>query len=115
MINGIYNRKRHPPWLFIFTTKNGSMFIKALKNDSKDKIYENSFTLKKMKKTKVFSNKKNLPDIIKGIIYFIEQNKVIYEEQNNTLKLVLTSYNKRQLELTLNKTQIIKNINIKLN
>ena len=103
--------KNHPPWLFTFISKSSLINIKVQKNNSKDKTYENSFTFKKLKKSKVFSNKKNLIDIIKGIIYFIEQNKITYEEKEETLKIILTSYNKRVLELSLNKLQIIRNVN----
>ena len=78
------------------------MNIKIQKVNSNE-IYENTYTLKKLQKTKVFSNKKNIKDIIKGICYFIEKEKIIYEETSENLNLSITSYNKRNLTLTFNK------------
>ena len=101
--------KNHFPWIITISSIPSSINIKIRKNKSIDDIYENSFTLKKLQKSKVFSNKKNTKDIVKGIIYFIEQNKITYEENDNTLKMILTSYNKRILELILNKTINIEN------
>ena len=99
--------KIHPPWIIFLSSTPGSINIKIQKNNSKENIYENPFTLKKLQKSKVFSNKKNTKDIIKGIIYFKEHDKIIYEEKNNILKFILISYNKRVLELVLNqKTNI---------
>jgi WD40 repeat protein len=78
------------------------MNIKIQKVNSNE-IYENTYTLKKLQKTKVFSNKKNIKDIIKGICYFIEKEKIIYEETSENINLSITSYNKRNLILTFNK------------
>ena len=102
--------KVHPPWLFFLSSNSKSINIRIKKNNSNNNdIFENNFSLKKLQKSKVFSNKKNTKDIIKGIIYFIEQNKIIYEEKDNILNIILTSYNKRQIEFSLNKTE--KNLN----
>ena len=102
--------KVHPPWLFFLSSNSKSINIRIKKNNSNNNdIFENNFSLKKSQKSKVFSNKKNTKDIIKGIIYFIEQNKIIYEEKDNILNIILTSYNKRQIEFSLNKTE--KNLN----
>ena len=95
----------HPPYTINLSSSINSINIKIKKNDSKAINFENSFTLKKLQKSKVFSNKKKTEDIIKGIIYFIEQNKILYEEKNNILKLILTSYNKRQIEFPLYKVE----------
>ena len=103
--------KNDPPWIISLSSIPNSINIKIRKNKSKNEIYENSFTFKKLKKSKVFSNKKNTKDIIKGIIYFIEQKKITYEEKDNSLNFILTSYNKRILELNLNKTIDIENEN----
>lgn len=102
--------KVHPLWLFFLSSNSKSINIRIKKNNSNNNdIFENNFSLKKLQKSKVFSNKKNTKDIIKGIIYFIEQNKIIYEEKDNILNIILTSYNKRQIEFSLNKTE--KNLN----
>lgn len=103
--------KVHPPYSFYFSSNPNSINIKIKNNNSTDNddAFENSFTLKKLQKSKVFSNKKNTNDIIKGIIYFIEQNKIIYEQKDDIFKLVLTSYNKRQIEFPLKKIE--KNLN----
>ena len=103
--------KVHPPYSFYFSSNPNSINIKIKNNNSTDNddAFENSFTLKKLQKSKVFSNKKNTKDIIKGIIYFIEQNKIIYEQKDDIFKLVLTSYNKRQIEFPLKKIE--KNLN----
>ena len=98
--------KIHSSWVIYLSSNLSSINIKIKKNNSNEnKIFENNFTLKKMQKSKVFSNKKNTKDIIKGIIYFIDQNKIIYEEKNDILKLTLISYNKRQIEFSLNKIE----------
>jgi len=101
--------KVHPPYSFYFSSNPNSINIKIKNNNSTDNddAFENSFTLKKLQKSKVFSNKKNTKDIIKGIIYFIEQNKIIYEQKDDIFKLVLTSYNKRQIEFPLKKIEKI--------
>ena len=90
------------PYIFFFEPNNDSMNIKIQKVNSNE-IYENTYTLKKLQKTKVFSNKKNIKDIIKGICYFIEKEKIIYEETSENINLSITSYNKRNLILTFNK------------
>ena len=92
----------HLSYIFFFEPNNDSMNIKIQKVNSNE-IYENTYTLKKLQKTKVFSNKKNIKDIIKGICYFIEKEKIIYEETSENLNLSITSYNKRNLILTFNK------------
>ena len=92
----------HLSYIFFFEPNNDSMNIKIQKVNSNE-IYENTYTLKKLQKTKVFSNKKNIKDIIKGICYFIEKEKIIYEETSENLNLSITSYNKRNLTLTFNK------------
>ena len=92
----------HLSYIFFFEPNNDSMNIKIQKVNSNE-IYENTYTLKKLQKTKVFSNKKNIKDIIKGICYFIEKEKIIYEETSENINLSITSYNKRNLILTFNK------------
>ena len=92
----------HLSYIFFFEPNNDSMNIKSQKVNSNE-IYENTYTLKKLQKTKVFSNKKNIKDIIKGICYFIEKEKIIYEETSENINLSITSYNKRNLILTFNK------------
>ena len=102
MNNSLITEIIHPPYLFYFTPNHDTINIK-IKKDNLNDIYENTYTLKKLQKTKVFSNKKNVKDIIKGICYFIDKEKIIYEENNDNIKLSITSYNKRNLELIFNK------------
>ena len=47
----------HLSYIFFFEPNNDSMNIKIQKVNSNE-IYENTYTLKKLQKTKVFSNKK---------------------------------------------------------
>jgi len=100
ILNGINYKRRFNQWEINLETNIDSIIFK-IEND--DNIYKTSFNLSYLQTINLFSKNNSLREMINSILNYIDDNKIMIQEDGKNVKLIILQKDILNIELIIKK------------